>query len=291
MQTPDDNPAPFSEGVLERVHSNDVPPEYHQSRVHHYAKRYLQALVDGDSSGLERLELNLNEDLLFGLEVTDEALVLFKNDPSSWPVPLMSQMLLASRWDNYYKTVVQLRAGLDRQTTTPTLRRGGKRDSPRTHPSGGPGIKIPIVFGLKQLYLRFHLDQIGSPKEFSRSASLMQGYEEIPPIDDVGLASFLEQSSDAPLPDQAKLDLHKSLMGDWPEDTIYSFIGISWFSSGGSNAPKACAQHALKLNPECKLARQLARLLCAKTDVRCPMGVDAPYPYIPAILAEESAST
>ena len=76
---------------------------------------------------LSILEKRFSKDPLLGLEVTDEALVLFKNEPVKWEGNEFNAMTLARLYKQYSDEVDRLRGGRHRRTTTPTMRGGGKR--------------------------------------------------------------------------------------------------------------------------------------------------------------------
>lgn len=109
------------------------PPEAHQDEVHALAKDYLRCQNSRDKLGVQKLLTEFEKDVLLGVEVLDEALVLWKNDPKSWPqVDNELAFYIGEHYDRLYKEVVKLRGGRPRQTTTPTLRGGGKRQAGKT---------------------------------------------------------------------------------------------------------------------------------------------------------------
>jgi hypothetical protein len=114
-----------------RIDSDAIPSESHQNEVHRLATAVLSPLDWDDSDGewiSEDDALNrFDEDPLLGLEVLDEALVLYKNDQGPWRCEPNEAMMLDILWQQHYRQVVRLRGGRERQTTTPTLRHSGLR--------------------------------------------------------------------------------------------------------------------------------------------------------------------
>jgi hypothetical protein len=149
--------------------------------------------------------------------------------------------------------------------------------------------RLPLIFALKHLHVAWRADNVGSPEEFSRTAQLMQGGHAIPAAGDAAVESLLGEGVLASLPQGAELQLLTMACEGWPTDAAYSFAGISAFGAKDVTRAKACAKHALTLNRDCTLARQLLRLIAAKSDVRCPFGADASRaPDVAAILAAET---
>jgi hypothetical protein len=112
---------------VDRLNSEVVPPASHQADVHRMAKEYLTACLKLDKQALSDLLARFQNDRLLGLEVLDEAMVLYKNDPSTWPLSQMGVAMMTKYWQAHYDEVMRMRGGRERQTTTPTLRGGGKR--------------------------------------------------------------------------------------------------------------------------------------------------------------------
>jgi|SRR5687768_3541316 hypothetical protein len=103
------------------INSDSLPSESHLRLIHEIAEDCLN-----DFSRTNEMLDYIDAHPLLGLEVTDEILVLVKNDPdkySSGPPGLMFAPLYAK----LNRTVEALRGGRRRMTTTPTLRGGGKR--------------------------------------------------------------------------------------------------------------------------------------------------------------------
>lgn len=145
--------------------------------------------------------------------------------------------------------------------------------------------QLPLVFALKHLHIRAP----DPPADFSQSARLMQGERVIPSATDEQIELFLKAAATGSLPSAIELKVLQMSCPGWPEDAVYAFAGITAFGANGIDRAKGCARHALGLNRGCQLARQLVRLLAAKSDVRCPMGVDASRaPDVPSILAAET---
>lgn len=145
---------------------------------------------------------------------------------------------------------------------------------------------LPLVFALKHLRIVYHDDELGSPAEFSQSARLLQGTREIPMANDAGIDRTLGDKSPGALPTGVELQILQMSCPGWPEDVVFAFEGITAFGAMDLNRAKACAKHALSNNRDCRLARQLVKLLSAKTDVRCPFGVNVTKaPDVPRILA------
>lgn len=148
--------------------------------------------------------------------------------------------------------------------------------------------RLPLVSALKHLHIRFRQDLLTSPTEFSRFASLMQGEREIAPANDSDVNSLVQERATASLPDGTELKMLQMSLPGWPEAGLFAVAGITAFGAKNLNQAKACASHALSLNRDSRLARQLVKLLLAKTDLRCPFGVDAANaPDVPTILANE----
>lgn len=109
---------------MRAIQSDDIPGRFHQWRIHRLARRLLENLSrkPEDAFGAaDRYERNP----LLGLEVFDEALVLVKNE-SLFLNPLHLHFL-ARGYQSFNETVTDLRKGRPRHTTSPTLRRGGRR--------------------------------------------------------------------------------------------------------------------------------------------------------------------
>ena len=140
--------------------SDSFPSRLRQRRVHRLARSYLRRLshVADDPKQLERFATGIRtapqrtltlildvvrlpgnlrrmhrrfeEEPLLGAEVLDEALVLWKDDPSCWRLSPLQTFIPATLWDRHETRITELRGGRERDTTTPTLRGGGKRPSP-----------------------------------------------------------------------------------------------------------------------------------------------------------------
>ena len=125
------------------VQADDIPPSTHQEAVNDLAEEYLSYLTDGSTTGARLLEIAalFREHPLLGLEVTDEALVLYKNRNDLWGKmsaqfqdPIVARLM--ADYDSCYAAVCGLRNGRERHTTTPTLRGGdgGRRPSTNAGP-------------------------------------------------------------------------------------------------------------------------------------------------------------
>lgn len=129
----------------------------------------------------------------------------------------------------------------------------------------------PLILALKDLRIRFYLSQLNSPREFSRTACLLRGDSVLPAADD-GVVELHVQSTTAEPPRLLGLPataLKASCRG-WPEDTLVAMQGIYFYGPGNDTLANVCACHALRLNRECMLARQLLKLLLEKADLRVP---------------------
>lgn len=115
----------------DRINCDDVPPASHQAEVHRMAREYLACFANlgQKKRELEEMEAHFDTDPLLGLEVSDEALVLHKNEPQAYP--RMAAVMIAMKWKRSHDKVVQLRGGRERASTSPTLRGGAKRSQSR----------------------------------------------------------------------------------------------------------------------------------------------------------------
>lgn len=126
----------------------------------------------------------------------------------------------------------------------------------------GPASYLPLIFALDDLRIRFHPDEIATPAEFSRSASLVRGDTPLPEADDATVESRLRAAGIVPSPetDAADMALRFSCPG-WPEDALVALRGIVSSGAGAKAMALSCALHALTLNRHCTLARQLMRMV------------------------------
>jgi len=117
---------------LPSVESNKVPRPEHQKAVNRLAVdclTYWGDLGEHDKQWKE-MKAALDRHPLLGLEVMDEALVVYKNSTGTWGhLGGNTMMALTMLYSSYSKTVTRLRGGTIRRTTTPTLKGGGKRST------------------------------------------------------------------------------------------------------------------------------------------------------------------
>jgi hypothetical protein len=147
---------------------------------------------------------------------------------------------------------------------------------------------LPLIFALKHLYIALDDSLKSSPTEFSRFARLMQGDREIAAASDADVDAFAGTNPGGTLPEGVELQMLTMACQGWPEDATFALAGVSAFGAKNVGRATACAKHALTLNRNCVLARQLVKLLAAKSDVRCPFGTDAAgAPDVVAILSAE----
>ena len=148
--------------------------------------------------------------------------------------------------------------------------------------------RIPLAFALKHLHVERDDASAGSSLPGEASIRLMQGERAIPPAGDRIVKEFLDEECDGTLPSQMDQTMLEMMFPVWPQHVRVTFHGISTFGAGVNHNAKACAQHALRSDSNCVLARQLVSLLRAKTEVRCPFGANASdAPNVPEIIARE----
>ncbi len=112
--------ATLSEDWISR---DEVPAAAHQRLIHEIAEHCLN-----DSSQTKEMFEYFDTHPLLGLEVTDEILVLGKNNPNKYRLG-DKWMRFVPLYGMYSRKIDELRGGRRRRTTTPTLRGGGQRES------------------------------------------------------------------------------------------------------------------------------------------------------------------
>lgn len=131
---------------------------------------------------------------------------------------------------------------------------------------------LPLIFALKDLQIRYYPAQFNSPEEFSRSACLLRGDSILPMVEDADIEARLRTARVTELPPDPMASLMRLDMSDWPDDAFLAVRGILAFGPGDDKLATECALHSLKLNRNCRLARQLLQLLSDEKDVRIPFG-------------------
>jgi hypothetical protein len=105
--------------------------------VHELAEEYLHSFATLRTGRNKEIEEHLEAHPLLGLEISDEALVLLKNDPSRYAKANLALIGLTGQYRRFKDRVTTLRDGRPRLSTTPSLRGGGTREAPDCDVCGG----------------------------------------------------------------------------------------------------------------------------------------------------------
>ena len=255
--------------------SDEVPSDEHQDAVAAVAGECLAALTNSADPRWSAIVKLLEGHPIAGLEVMDEAFVVHKNRNNLWgnqrgqaddPVCVT----LAKAFNEYGYQVHKLRGGRPRPSTTPTLKGGARRPSAAAdNPAGTPEF-LPLIFALKDLRIRFHPSQFGTPAEFSKSACLVRGDQALTSGNEAQRRQWRASPLPAPLPEDPLAAMMLKELSQWPADALLAVRGIFAFGPGDVVLARNCALHALSLNPDCTLALQLLGLLEQKVDPRIP---------------------
>jgi len=102
---------------------------WHQHRVHRSAERFLRRLQEPEKQQktLMRQYAKFQKDPVYAVEVLDEALVLYKNDPEKYGLSPRAVFHLCNLWKYYDDLVREMRGGVPRPSTTPTRPTYGRK--------------------------------------------------------------------------------------------------------------------------------------------------------------------
>jgi hypothetical protein len=259
--------------TLLEVSSDELPPTEHQEAVKLFAEEYLQCLESGQAAQLSEIDAYFDRYPLVALEVIDEAFVVYKNRSNLWGNTAAQArdrvcIVIGLAFNKFARLVDHQRGGCHRASTTPTLKGGERR---RPAPAAPEGTSyLPLIFALKDLRIRYFRGQLESPEEFSRSTSLMRGEVELTTGSEAQKTAWRQITPDGPLEEDPMAVLLLKDLGQWPQDAFIAMRGILAFGPGNDVLARQCALHALKLNPDCRLALQLLALLSQKQDVSIP---------------------
>lgn len=164
------SPLQHAISTLPSVDSDELPRHEHQNCVHKLAIDALTCWADlgKNAAKWEEMTSRFDEHPLLGLEVLDEALVLYKNGTGMWGRLEANQVVyLTLSYSGYNTKVTDLRGGRVRRTTTPTLKGGGRRVT-----LGGMPPEAPIESRRKVHIIQYY--QVPRTEEFFPQGNIDQ---------------------------------------------------------------------------------------------------------------------